>query len=119
MADLFPSNDYDNIKKINEKTNQSEIFNDRERLTKAQLPQLDNINSTKKTSHKNEAYESLADANNDVFVDIEEYDSQLKIAGVEKEKSANYKAIDNEENKELFNTSVAMLDSAYKVNFLY
>ena len=119
MADLFPSNNSDNTKQIDKKIKPMDIFNDEEKLSKAELPQLDKIDSTKKTSLENEALESLADANNDLFVDIEENDSQLKNPGVEKEKSANYKEIINEENKELFNTSVAILDSPYKVNFLY
>ncbi len=118
IADLFPSNDSDNTKQINEKTKQLENFNDEERLGKSQLPQSDKIDSTKKTSLENKALKSLANDINDVFVDIDDNGSQLKNPGVEKEiSSANYKEIDNEENKELFNTSVAMLDYPYKVNF--
>ncbi len=41
MTDLFPSNNSDNTKQINKKIQQFEIYKDKERSTKTQVPQLD------------------------------------------------------------------------------
>ena len=134
---IFPSNNSDNKIQCNEKNKLLEGFTDEDILKegldndinngeivdtvnelKELLPRQDMNNhaQTGNETVEDEAHDTLEDINNDECVDIDKNDnnSPLKNPGIKIEKSANNKPINNEA---LFKTSVAVLDSTYKVNF--
>ena len=134
---IFPPNNSDNKKQFNEKIKLLESFTDEDKLKegldndinneeivdtenelKEPLPRQDMNNhaQTGNETVEDGAHDTLEDINNDECVDIDKNDnnSPLKNPGIKIEKSANNKPTNNEA---LFKTSVAVLDSTYKVNF--
>ena len=134
---IFPSNNSDNKIQCNEKNKLLESFTDEDILKeglenyinneeivdtenelKEPLPRQDMNNhaQTGNETVEDEAHDTLEDINNDECVEIDKNDnnSPLKNPGIKIEKSANNKPTNNEA---LFKTSVAVLDSTYKVNF--